>query len=249
VATTRTTTSVPAATDERARFSPTERTRVRRLAQRGVYERDAIYAILDEGLVAHVGFVDRGEPFVLPMAYARVDDAIVLHGSTRARLLESMAGGGRVCVAVTLLDGVVLARSAFHHSMNYRSVTVLGEAQAVEDEGAKCRALEAFLGKVVPGRWGPARPPSAQELKATTVVAVPIDEVSAKVRTGGPLDDPEDMGRPVWAGVIPLALQPGDPEPDPRNLGEAPGREVLVRVDGAAGRAAARPAARPASRR
>ena len=226
---------MPTATERRDRPLLGARSQVHRRSERASYEREVVYAILDRGLVAHVGFVHQGEPFVLPMAYARVGDALLLHGSTRARLLESMTGGARVCVTVTLLDGVVLARSAFHHSMNYRSVTVLGRAAPIERSEDKLRALEAFIEKMLPGRWAEVRPPSEQELKATAVVAIPIEEAAAKARTGGPVEDPADLEREVWAGVIPLALAAGIPEADGSGLPGAPASSVVERLRAALG--------------
>src|SRR5213594_2781402 len=183
-----------------AELSPTPRTRVRRLPNRASYDRTTIHAILDEGLVCHLGFVHDGQPFVLPTTYARVDDALYLHGSAASRMLRGLRDGIPVCVTVTLLDGLVYARSAFHHSMNYRSVVILGTATEVREPAERLAALEAIVEHVVPGRWHEVRPPSAQELKATMVLRVPIAEASAKVRTGGPLDDADDMGLPCWAG-------------------------------------------------
>jgi nitroimidazol reductase NimA-like FMN-containing flavoprotein (pyridoxamine 5'-phosphate oxidase superfamily) len=193
-----------------------ERVRVRRLPQRGVYEREKVHAILDEGLVCHVGFVVDGQPFVIPTTYARVGDRLYLHGSAASRMLRTLSGGVPVAVTVTLLDGLVLARSAFHHSMNYRSVVALGTAREVVDPVEKRAALDAIVEHVVPGRTADARPPSANEMKATLVLCLPLDEAAAKVRTGPPLDDEEDYARPCWAGVIPLRLQPGAPVDDPR---------------------------------
>jgi hypothetical protein len=197
-------------------FNPTERTKVRRLPQRGSYEREAVYKILDEGLVCHVGFVAGGEPFVIPTGYARVGEALYVHGSPASRMLRALAGGVKVCVTVTLLDGLVLARSAFHHSMNYRSVVVFGTASVVEDEGEKSEALRAFTEHVVPGRWEEVRWPSKDELRKTLVLKLPLDEASAKVRAGAPVDDEEDYALPVWAGEIPLRVEAGAPVPDPR---------------------------------
>jgi uncharacterized protein len=193
------------------RTAPTERTRVRRLPDRGAYDPETIRAILDTGFVCHVGIVDGGSPVVIPTAYARVDDAIVLHGSSKSRLMVVLGAGGEACVTVTHVDGFVLARSAFHHSINYRSVVVYGRGEAIVDEAEKYAALEAFMERVHPGRWREVRPPNAQELKATGVVRIPIDEASAKLRAGGPLDDPEDLTRDVWAGVVPLALTRSEP--------------------------------------
>jgi uncharacterized protein len=195
---------------------PTPRTRVRRLPKRGVYERTQIDAILDEGLVCHVGFVHDGHPVVIPTLFARVGDLVYFHGSAASRMLRTVAGGVEACLTVTLLDGLVLARSAFHHSANYRSVVVFGRAQIIEERAEKLAALEAFAERAVPGRWAEVRPPTAKELKATTVLSLPLDEASAKVRSGPPVDDEEDYALDVWAGVLPLRLVAGDPVPDPR---------------------------------
>jgi uncharacterized protein len=192
------------------------RTRVRRLPKRGVYERAVIEAILDEGLVCHVGFIDGGHPVVIPTLYARVGAVVYIHGSAASRMMRTLEDGADVCLTVTLLDGLVLARSAFHHSANYRSVVVFGRARLVAGRAEKLAALEAFAEQVAPGRWGDVRPPNARELKATTVLALPLSEASAKVRSGPPSDDKEDYARDVWAGVIPLRLVAGAPEPDPR---------------------------------
>lgn len=196
--------------------NPTPRTTVRRRAQRGVYEHAAILRILDEALVCHVGFVADGQPFVLPTAYARIGDHLYLHGSPSNRMLRTGKGGVGLCVTVTLLDGLVLARSAFHHSMNYRSVVLLGPATAVVDREEKRAALRALVEHVAPGRYASVRPPTDDEITGTLVLRMPIDEGSAKVRTGPPVDDEADYDWPVWAGVIPLALRPGAPVPDPR---------------------------------
>src|SRR5947209_10237128 len=194
--------------------SPTPRTRVRRLPQRAAYDEATIHAILDNGLVCHIGFVHEGQPFVLPTTYARVGDALVLHGSAASRMLRGVRDGIPICITVTLLDGLVLARSAFHHSMNYRSVVILGVATEVTDAAERLRALAAIVEHVHPGRWAEVRPPNEQELKATMVLRLPIVEASAKVRTGGPLDDAEDLGWPCWAGHVPLRLVPLAPIPD-----------------------------------
>jgi uncharacterized protein len=198
------------------RLPSTPRTTLRRMPKRGVFDRAAVNAILDEGLVCHVGFVADGQPFVLPTTYARQGERLLIHGSAASRMLRRIAEGVPVCVTVTLLDGLVLARSTFHHSMNYRSVVVLGTAVEVADPAEKAAALEAIVEHVMPGRSVQARPASALELKATTVLALPIEEASAKVRGGPPLDDEEDYALSVWAGVLPLALVPGAPEADPR---------------------------------
>ncbi len=197
-------------------FPQTERTTLKRLPKRGVYDRDIVYGILDKGIICHVGFTVDGRPFVIPTGYARVDDQLYIHGSQVSRMLRTLAEGVDLCVTVTLVDGLVLARSAFHHSMNYRSVVIFGRAAIVEQREAKLAALFAFSEHVIPGRWKEVRVPSEQELKATTVLSIPLIEVSAKVRSGPPLDDDEDYALNVWAGVIPLKVVPGEPISDPR---------------------------------
>ena len=197
-------------------FAPTERTQVRRLPKRAVYDREAIYRILDEGLVCHVGFVVDGQPVLIPTGYGRDGDTLYVHGSAASRMLRDIAQGVEVSIAVTLLDGLVLARSAFHHSMNYRSVVIFGTAAVVEDQTTKREALRAFTEHIAPGRWREVRPPTESELKATTVLAIPLKEVSAKVRTGPPLDDEDDYSLPVWAGVLPLELRSEQPMADSR---------------------------------
>ena len=199
------------------------KTTVRRLPKRGVYDRESIYAILDEGLICHVGFAVDGQPFVIPTGYARIDDTLFVHGSAASRMLKTAASESvDICVTVTLLDGLVLARSAFHHSMNYRSVVVLGKGRMVADEQEKWAALHAFTNKVVSARWEEAREPTLQELKATSVLALPIEEASAKVRTGGPVDDEEDYAMRVWAGVVPIGSKIGSPIRDARLPAEIP---------------------------
>ncbi len=200
----------------------TERTRVRRLAERGRYETETIHAILDEALICHVGFVVDGQPVVIPTIHWRDGDTLYFHGSAASRMLRSLRDGVDACVTVTLLDGLVLARSAFHHSMNYRSVVVFGKAREVrEDE--KVRVLDSLVEHVVRGRSKEIRPPNLKELRQTLVLALPIDEASAKIRTGGPVDDEEDYALPVWAGVLPLTLTPGEPVADRGVTGEVPG--------------------------
>jgi uncharacterized protein len=189
---------------------------VGRLPERARYDRDTINAVLDEGLVCHVGFESEGQPFVIPTTYARWDDRLVIHGSAASRMVRALAGGASACVSVTLLDGLVLARSAFHHSMNYRSVVVVGKATEIVDPAEKVRALEAIVEHVAPGRGSSVRAPSEIELRATRVVTLPLDEASAKVRTGPPRDDEDDYALPVWAGEIPLGLSAGPPRADPR---------------------------------
>lgn len=197
-------------------FQKTERTTLKRLPARGVYDRELVYQILDEGFICHAGFAVAGRPFVIPTGYARANDKLYIHGSQASRLLRTLKSGLDVCVTVTLIDGLVLARSAFHHSMNYRSVVVFGRAVLVDD-AEKLAALLTFSEHVIAGRWADVRQPTEQELKATTVLALPLDEGSAKVRTGPPLDDEEDYELLVWAGVIPLGLvAQAAPIPDPR---------------------------------
>jgi uncharacterized protein len=192
------------------------RTALRRLPKRGVHERAAIDAILDEALVSHLGVIDDGGfPVVIPTLHARDGDHLYVHGSAASRTLRTSARA-EVCLTATLLDGLVLARAAFHHSVNYRSVVVFGAPEPVEDAAGKRRALQAFTDKLVPGRWGDARPPTEQELRGTAVLRIALDEVSAKVRGGGPLDEADDYALPVWAGVVPLRLHPGRPRPDER---------------------------------
>jgi hypothetical protein len=197
-------------------FIPTERTQVHRLPKRGVYDREKVYTILDEGLVCHVGFVVDGKPVVIPTGYGRKGDTLYFHGSPASRMFQTLGKGVDVCITVTLVDGVVMARSAFHHSMNYRSVVMFGKASLLNDPDAKREALQAFTEHVAPGRWQEIRQPSEKELRSTIVLAMPLDEVSAKVRTGPPLDDEEDYALPVWAGVLPLELTPAAPVPDDR---------------------------------
>jgi nitroimidazol reductase NimA-like FMN-containing flavoprotein (pyridoxamine 5'-phosphate oxidase superfamily) len=196
--------------------APSRRTQVGRLPQRGDYSKATIHSILDAAFLCHVGFVVDGQPFVIPTGFGRKGDTLYIHGSAASRMLRNLEKGVPVCVTVTLLDGIVLARAAFHHSMNYRSVVMLGTATLVEDADAKNEALRIISDQIIPGRWNEARLPTAQELKATTVLAMPIDEASAKVRTGPPKDDEEDYGLDIWAGVLPLSVQPGVPVPDPR---------------------------------
>lgn len=199
-------------------YTPTDRTRVKRLPDRGKYDVETVHKILDEAFVCHVGFVVDGQPFVIPTNFGRVADVVYLHGSAASRMLKTLSGGIPVCVTVTLVDGLVLARSAFHHSVNYRSVVMLGKATLAENPEEKMRALEAFTEHVVRGRWKDIRQPTEQELKATTVLSLPLAEVSAKVRTGPAKDDAQDYSLPIWAGVLPLPVTPGTPVDDPRLL-------------------------------
>lgn len=200
----------------RPHAAPSSRTRVRRLPERGAYDRETIEAVLDAALVAHLGFVQDGQPFVIPTLHARVGDRVYVHGSAASRTLRALATGIRACLTVTLLDGIVLARSVFEHSLNYRSVVVLGTATPVDDLTEKLAALEAFTEKLLPGRWAEARQPTRKELKATSVLTLPLDEASAKIRDGGPEDgDTPDAGLEVWAGHLPLVVQALAPVPDP----------------------------------
>lgn len=193
---------------------PTRRTTIRRNAKRGVYDREVVNAILDAGLIAHVGFIHDGQPYVIPMSYVRDGERLLLHGSGGSRLMRTVAAGAPACVTVTLVDGLVLARSVFHHSMNYRSVVAMGSATKLEG-AEKAAALEALVEGLIPGRSREARAPDRAELTATMILAFPLDEVSAKARTGPPADDPADLDLPIWAGTIPLALRAGPAEPAP----------------------------------
>jgi nitroimidazol reductase NimA-like FMN-containing flavoprotein (pyridoxamine 5'-phosphate oxidase superfamily) len=197
-------------------FSPTERTQVKRLPKRGKYDSETVYKILDEAFVCHVGFVVDGQPFVIPTNFGRVGDTLYLHGSAASRMLRTLSESIPVCVTVTLVDGLVLARSAFHHSVNYRSVVILGTARLVSDSTEKMEALRLFTEHIMKGRWDEIRWPNEQEMKGTTVLALPLEEVSAKVRVGGPVDDEEDYSLPVWAGVLPLTTTTSAPIADTR---------------------------------
>jgi nitroimidazol reductase NimA-like FMN-containing flavoprotein (pyridoxamine 5'-phosphate oxidase superfamily) len=202
---------------------PTQRTRVIREPERGVYDRGAVYRILDEGFICHVGFAVDGQPFVIPTSYGRKDATLYIHGSAASRMLRQLKQAVPVCVTVTLLDGLVLARSVFNHSMNYRSVVVLGKATLVDDPSDKIAALRVLSEHILPGRWDDVRQPNERELKVTSVLRLPIEEFSAKVRSGPPIDDEEDYLFPTWAGVIPIEMKVGKPVDDPRL---EPGRAV-----------------------
>ncbi len=199
-------------------FAPTQRTTLKRLPKRGVYDRAAVYAILDEGFICHVGFNLDSTPAVIPTAYGRSGDKLYIHGSAGSRMQRTLAGGVELCIAVTLVDGLVLARSAFHHSINYRSVVVFGKGRAVTDPQDKLEGLHCVSEHITPGRWAEVRPPTAKEIAQTSVLCVDLDEVSAKVRTGPPIDDEEDYALPVWAGVLPLSIATGPPVDDGRVL-------------------------------
>jgi nitroimidazol reductase NimA-like FMN-containing flavoprotein (pyridoxamine 5'-phosphate oxidase superfamily) len=202
---------------------PTARTRVVREADRAVYDRETVYRILDEGFLCHAGFVVDGQPFVIPTSYGRKDASLYIHGSAASRMLRQIKEGVPVCITVTLLEGLVLARSIFNHSMNYRSVVILGKATLVDDPAEKLAALRILSEHILPGRWDDSRQPNERELKATSVLRVPIEEFSAKVRQGPAIDDEEDYTFPTWAGVVPLEMVAGKPIDDARLL---PGKEA-----------------------
>jgi uncharacterized protein len=208
-------------------FQPTQRTQVKRLPKRGRYDRETVDQILDSAFVCHVGFSVDGQPYVIPTNFGRSEDTLYLHGSSASRMLKTLSAGVPVCVTVTHVDGLVLARSAFHHSVNYRSVVILGMARLVEDPAEKMEALRIFTNHVMKGRWEDIRWPNEQEMKATTVLAVPLEEVSAKVRTGGPVDDEEDYAMPVWAGVLPLETVTKEPIPDELRKNDPPVPEYM----------------------
>lgn len=195
---------------------PTARTRVVREPQRAAYDRETVYSILDEGFLCHIGFAVDGQPYVIPTSYGRKDSNLYIHGSAASRMLRNLQAAVPVCVTVTLLDGLVLARSVFNHSMNYRSVVILGKAVLVEDPAEKLAALRTLSEHIIPGRWADVRLPNERELKQTSVLRLPIEEFSAKVRTGPPIDDEEDYSFPTWAGVVPLEMKAGEPIDDPR---------------------------------
>lgn len=197
------------------KFDPTARTTLKRLPKRGSYDIETVNGILDEGFVCHIGFVVDGQPFVIPTAYGRSGDRLYIHGSAASRMARTLSGGVPVCVTVTLVDGLVLARSAFHHSINYRSVVIFGNARPVEDPAEKNEALRIFTEHLIPGRWDQVREPNEQELRATEVLSLDLSEASAKIRTGPPIDDEEDMNIEVWAGVIPLNMALQSPVADP----------------------------------
>ncbi len=212
--------------------SPTTRTRVVREPHRGVYDRETVNQILDEAFLCHVGFAVDGQPFVIPTSYGRKENSLYIHGSAASRMLRQMKDGVPVCVTVTLLDGLVLARSVFNHSMNYRSVVILGKATLVDNPEEKLEALRVLSEHIIRGRWDDARQPNEKELKATSVLRVPIEEFSAKVRTGPAIDDEEDYSFPTWAGVIPLAIKAGQPIDDERLSPRQTFPEYLRRVRG-----------------
>jgi uncharacterized protein len=207
-------------------YAPTSRTKVRRLAKRGSYDKAVVHSILDEGLLCHVGFAVEGQPYVIPTLYARAGERIYFHGSAVSRMLKTLAEGVDVCLTVTLVDAYVLARSAFHHSMNYRSVVVLGQAQLVTDDTERMDALRTITNHIVPNRWEEVREPNELEMRQTAVLALPLEEVSAKVRVGEPKDDEEDYALPVWGGIVPISTQVGQPIDDGRLRTDAPALDV-----------------------
>jgi uncharacterized protein len=211
-------------------MNPTKRTQLGRLPNRGSYDPEAINAVLDAAFLAHVGFQVNGQPLVIPTLYGREEDKLYLHGSAASRMLRELETGVPACVCVTIVDGLVLARSAFHHSMNYRSVVAFGTARKLEDPEQKTRALRIISEHLIAGRWNDVRQPTAKELKATAVLEFAMEEASAKIRTGPPVDDEEDYSLPVWAGVLPLRLEEKAPIPDPRLAEDAVVPQYVVRV-------------------
>jgi nitroimidazol reductase NimA-like FMN-containing flavoprotein (pyridoxamine 5'-phosphate oxidase superfamily) len=205
-----------------AEFQQTTRNRVRRHPERGAYDKKSIYQIIDEALICHVAFIKDDEPYVIPTLHARHDDWILLHGASSSRLMRHVESGRRVTLAFALVDGLVLARSVFSHSINYRSVVLFGQGQKVASDADKMAALELFTERIMPGRWADARPPTPRELKATSVARIPIELASAKVRQGPPADDEEDLALPVWAGVVPIQQRAGNPLPDPQQADDVP---------------------------
>ncbi|MBX7233486.1 MAG: pyridoxamine 5'-phosphate oxidase family protein [Caldilineales bacterium] len=197
-------------------FTIDDLNQIKRKPQRGSYERDVVYSIIDEALYCHVGFVQDDQPIVIPTIHARLDDALILHGAKASRMLKHLAAGQPVCVTITLLDGLVFARSVFNHSMNYRSVVVFGHGRLIEDADEKWRAVEALTEHIARGRWADSRQPTPKEMDATAVVSIAIERASAKIRTGPPGDDEADYALPVWAGVLPTGLHLDEPIPDPR---------------------------------
>ncbi|UCC53698.1 MAG: pyridoxamine 5'-phosphate oxidase family protein, partial [Anaerolineaceae bacterium] len=202
--------------------------RLRRIPERGIYDQETIYQIIDDALICHVGLVQDGRPFVIPTLHARRDDEILLHGATTSRLIRHAQAGNQLCLTFTHVDGIVLARSVFHHSINYRSVVLFGQGQLVQGDQANMDALEQFTERLLPGRWDDARSPNAKELKATSVVAISIESASAKVRSGAPGDDEEDYALPHWAGVLPVRQEVGSPEPDGRLADGTPLPDYIV---------------------
>jgi nitroimidazol reductase NimA-like FMN-containing flavoprotein (pyridoxamine 5'-phosphate oxidase superfamily) len=208
-------------------FTPTARTRIKRLPKRARYDRDTVYGILDAGFVCHIGYVIDGHPFVTPTAYWREGDAVYWHGSSKSRMLQTLEKSPRVCLTVTHFDGLVVARSGFHMSVNYRSAMIFGKAYKVAEPQDKLAKMEKFVERVYPGHWKDLRPVNKQELKAMSVFGLHLDEAVAKVRTGGPIDEPEDYALPIWAGVVPVRQVLGEPQDDGRL---APGAPAAPRI-------------------
>ncbi len=207
-------------------FPKTNLNRVKRIPKRASYDKTVIYPIIDAALICHVGFVQEGLPFVIPMIHARLNDTLYLHGSTASRLLKQVKGNP-LCVSITLLDGIVFARSAFHHSMNYRSAVLFGNGRLIESDGEKYKALQLLSEQIAKGRWEEARKPNEKELEVTSVIAVAIESASAKIRSGPPIDEEEDYALSIWAGVLPIDPKPGHPIPDPRLIkGVAPPKYI-----------------------
>lgn len=209
-------------------FSPTERTKVKRLAKRGFYDKETVYSILDEAIICHVGFTINGRPFIIPTAYVRIKDYIYIHGANSNRMINAISSGSEACITVTLLDGYVLARSAFHHSMNYRSVVMFGKGEVVEDKEEKIAALKAFTEHMMPNRWDDVRKPTDKELNATSILKLRIEEASAKIRTGPAVDDEEDYVLDVWAGVLPVITTCGNLQRDEQLRGNVVEPEYLL---------------------
>jgi uncharacterized protein len=213
-------------------YEPTEQTTVKRLPARGVYDREVVHRILDEALICHLGFVIDGQPFVIPTIHVRVDETIFVHGSPASRMLRTLEQGVPACVTVTHVDGLVLARSAFHHSMNYRSAVVLGTARVVDDQQKKFDALHALTDHLMRGRWEAIRQPTPEELRRTLVLEIAIESASAKIRTGPPLDEEEDYALPIWAGVLPLKWSATKPVPDSRLAADVPVPSYVTNYNG-----------------
>ncbi len=210
-------------------FPKTDQNRIKRLPKRGHYDRETIYQILDEALICHVGFAENNQPYVIPINFARIGDTIVMHGAKASRLLSHIEAGNPICVEVTLVDGLVLARSVFHSSINYRSVVLFGAGKIVEDENEKMAALEAIVEHLIPGRWSEARLPNRKEMNATSVVSIQIDQASAKIRNGPPGDDEADYALPIWAGVLPLEETASRPIRDELMTQELPAPKYVVK--------------------
>ncbi len=210
-------------------FEKTAHTRIRRMPERGHYDRDTVYSIVDEALICHAGFIDEGRPFVIPTIHARMGDTLVLHGAKASRLLKHAQAGNEFCITMTLLDGLVMARSAFHHSMNYRSAVIFGNGRLLESEDERWEAMRVLTEHIMPGRWADARQPNATELSATTMVAIDMAEASAKIRSGPPGDDEKDYALDVWAGVLPITAHIGQPIDDPKRTHDVAVPDYIAR--------------------